>query len=196
MNDYTYDDDNNKKQPTPSDSTFASCEVQATAAAAAPNNSVAWMRQKIYGIMDEQRLHRLQQCQVLTSILKDCQNSSKNSGRQQLEDLPAGIRMVRYFDWRDIPSRACARETHAVWACRATALQCGADLAVLKNCFTEEAGIEAVLQSGAATAYETPGTNTSNKAALEKIPCLVHQQAMGQCVSQAATELRKRQDAQ
>jgi hypothetical protein len=80
------------------------------------------VRQQITGMMDDQRLHRLQQCRILQEVLSDCRKSSSSRSssrssstnqqtdatdtttrrrRLELEDVPAGIRMVRYFNWRD-----------------------------------------------------------------------------------------------
>lgn len=145
--------------------------------------SWGWMREKWDTTMDEQRLDRLQQCQVLTEMLRDCRSGTKN--RRHLEDTPTGIRMVRYFDWRDVPGRNCQREEHAVWACRAVALQCGSQLAVVKSCL-DETGLEKVL-TAERTGYEKASDT-------DKVPCLTQQQLMGACVSQAAVELQTRQE--
>jgi hypothetical protein len=162
--------------------------------------SWGYMRQHITGMMDDQRLHRLQQCRVLQEVLSDCRRQSSSSSRDtsststnkdtdttrrrrlELEDVPAGIRMVKYFNWRDWQApetvtadnnnndgssnksntkskkggnNHCLREEHAVWACRGVALSCGAPLAQLKSCFDETpGGVDAVLASTNQTAYE------------------------------------------
>lgn len=186
-------------------------------------------RSQITGMMDDQRLHRLQQCQILQKVLSDCRksnnSSNSNSGsaarsskdndntsrqrRLELEDVPAGIRMVRYFNWRDYEASPpadleeggasdnnnngnqnhCLREEHSVWACRSVALSCGAPLAQVKSCFTE-AGADAVLDPSNQTAYEP---DSATKTA--KTPCRWQQQALGDCVAAAAVQLQERQES-
>jgi hypothetical protein len=182
------------------------------------NNSFGYMREKITGIMDEQRLHRLEQCRVLQDVLAECRRGkNKNrtaadtdttdnpNRRLQLEDVPAGIRMVRYFDWRDYKAPTttattpntgdtkqkqnhCLREEHSVWACRAVALQCGAPLAQLKSCFAET-GPDSILSSSNQTAYAPLAVPVESN----KIPCQWQQQSMGDCVAAAAVQLQERQ---
>jgi hypothetical protein len=135
--------------------------------------------------------------------------------RRQLEDFPEGIRMLRYFGWRNrivndenqdrdsygiagvVPSNKsssnddpCAREVHAVWACRAVALQCGSHLQQLKSCFDqhdEKPNANHVL-STSETAYDCSSSITT------AIPCADQQQQLGHCVRIAAQELMKRQN--
>jgi hypothetical protein len=206
-------------------------------------SSWGYLRENITGMMDDQRLHRLQQCRVLQEVLSDCRRQSSTSvsrnpsgaskdkdtdatrRRLELEDVPAGIRMVKYFNWRDwqAPETAtsdnnnndgnsnesntkskkggnnhCLREEHAVWACRGVALSCGAPLAQLKSCFDEN-GADAVLASTNQTAYE-PEYEAGNAVAAnndhgDKTPCQWQQQAMGDCVAAAAVQLQERHES-
>jgi len=132
--------------------------------------------------MDEQRLERLKQCRLLQDALLACRRS-KQSDRQQLEDFPAGIRMVRYFHWRNIHDydEHCQRELHAVWACRGIALGCGADVIRMRNCFNEQGPATILNQSNAG--YENMK---------ETMPCADLQRTLGRCVAKEATELEQR----
>lgn len=153
---------------------------------------------------DEQRMERLEQCRVLEHIMTECRKTKKKSklegsDRVHLEDLPPGIRMVRYFDWRNVHDydRKCSREAHAVWACRASALQCGSELVQVRNCFNDlqrplpdnpnVKNYGAVLGCSA-TAYET-----KKKNAEKEIPCRAFQEQVGLCIAKNATALAERE---
>jgi hypothetical protein len=157
--------------------------------------------------VDEQRIERLRACRSLEDILAQCHKSrskSKNgsgdsNSRFHLEDVPAGIRMVRYFQWRDVHDfdRQCSRETHALWACRAGALQCGSELVQLRNCFLDRQApvsghvdatdYRAVLKCSA-TGYEAKARNDD-----KDIPCRLFQEQVGQCVAKNARLLAERE---
>lgn len=135
--------------------------------------------------MDEQRLERLRQCQDLARILQSCRQN-QNHQRPQLEDLPIGIRSVRYFRWRKSPEQletegqttshannannkqnsnhnhntdhSCIREEHALWACRGVALKCGQELVQLRDCFRQHTAPE--LLQATQTAYENGAKRT------------------------------------
>jgi hypothetical protein len=97
--------------------------------------------------MDNARIERLHQCRVLQETLAACRKNVKlkqvNADRLQLEDSSPGIRMVNYFKWRQENDyhATCQREEHALWACRAVALQCGNDLMRMRECFNELQGV-------------------------------------------------------
>ncbi|GAX17949.1 hypothetical protein FisN_18Hu159 [Fistulifera solaris] len=132
---------------------------------------------------EDQRLDRLQSCRQLDDLLKQCRQ--KNMERNQLEDFPLGIRMLRYFGWRHKDDPNCVREEHALWACRAVALQCGADLVQLKNCFKDK-GDDAIL-SETRTSYES-------KSDEDDFSCMDLQRTLGSCVLKKANALARRMD--
>jgi hypothetical protein len=202
-------DDNNAKQ--------ANDPKQAVSASSPPSPPAWWslssIRGRIEDEMDEQRHERLAQCRSLESVLADCRTAKSN--RTQLEDVPAGIRMVRYFDWRDVPDPHCQREAHAVWACRAVALKCGKELIQIRDCFrnygamgglsgdnnkttilnhrTGSAAYElsdAVVVQGAAAANDADATSD-----ISMNPCAKVQQILGRCVSANAHALLERDAA-
>jgi hypothetical protein len=131
---------------------------------------------------EDQRLDRLQSCRQLDDLLKTCRQ--KNSERNQLEDFPLGIRMLRYFDWRHKDEPNCVREEHALWACRAVALQCGANLVQLRSCFREK-GDDAIL-SETRTSYE--------RTSEDDFSCMDLQRTLGSCVLKKANALARRMD--
>lgn len=143
----------------------------------------SFIRNTIMDEMDNQRHERLEQCRVLESILADCKAGKPN--RTQLEDVPPGIRMVRYFDWRNSPDPHCQREAHSVWACRAVSLKCGADLVEVRNCFHN--GLDskqAILRHSDGAVYE-PSMDTD----VTKRPCGEVQRKLGECVATNANAL-------
>jgi hypothetical protein len=119
-----------------------------------------------------------------------------------LEDFPPGIRIVRYYDWRNVHDfdHTCSREKHAIWACRAGALRCGAELVELRNCFNtaqipppgtvdpiSSKNYGAILNTSA-TAYE-PKPQNLNK----DIPCREFQEKLGSCIATNAAALAERE---
>jgi hypothetical protein len=158
--------------------------------------------------VDEQRIERLRACRSLEDILAQCHKSRSKSKsgddsnyRYHLEDVPAGIRMVRYFQWRNVHDfdRQCSRETHSLWACRAGALQCGSELVQLRNCFLdrqaapEASGNADLTDYGAvlkcsATGYEAKPRNND-----KDIPCRLFQEQVGRCVAKNARLLAERE---
>ena len=127
----------------------------------------------------------------------------------QLEDLPAGMRMVRYFNWRnhqpedsssssssgDTHGGSCLREEHAVWACRAVALQCGRELVGLRDCF-RRVGPDRILSPDATTAYKVDDYERHNDNDDDDDSCLVWQTQLGSCVQQSARALEQRRQEQ
>lgn len=121
-----------------------------------------------------------------------------------------GLRMTKYFAWRGVLDevdkesdseadakavrrgiiRSCARERHAVWACRGVAIGCGKDLAALKACFEDE-GAPLVL-THPKTAYEP----TQSSGGYRPIPCHALQERLGRCVTVGAAELLERRQKQ
>jgi hypothetical protein len=179
------------------------------------------MWSKLMQISDEQRCERLQKCQDLTSCVRNCLQRQRDAmegkavslDTEDLERYAVGVRMMRYFDWRDSePIRVlgdrghsivappestertsdvrlpptCAREVHAQWACRAISLACSPDLIQLKNCFAT-LGKEQVV-SVPFFAY-APGDEGKH------IPCRELQEKLGKCVAERAAELEQRVNA-
>lgn len=144
---------------------------------------ISGLWQQANDMIDSQRLERLKQCQKLEDTLKKCRKGDRD--REQLEDYPEGIRMTRYFDFRNQSSENCQREVHAVWACRAISLSCGTELVELRRCFIQNTG---EMLTHKETAYESRG----NKGASEDFPCKEFQQKVGSCIAKAASELERR----
>jgi hypothetical protein len=186
------------------------------------------LKEQFVAFSDSQRLERLKECQDLQILLNACTKRRQQdpttptpaSALQHqlvadLEDVPAGFKMMRYFEWRTkelvrvqdtdgsthvlaMPSTTeqqqqhmmtCAREAHALWACRAVTLACAPDLNQLKQCFDQE-GKMAVL-SHSQTAYDG-NTNSNTNSTTAHLPCLAQQQRMGSCVAVRAAELQER----
>lgn len=129
--------------------------------------------------VDGQRVERLENCRILDEILIECRRKSQEA-RLQLEDVPAGIRMLKYFGWRNIREPNCQREEHAVWSCRAVSLGCGANLSELRTCFHELPEKTSILET-TETAYEPKSASQND------FPCRKVQERLGKCV---ATNLR------
>ena len=118
-----------------------------------------------------------------------------------LENTPGGIRMLRFFHWRELPAEFphtnCRREEHAVWACRAVAVGCGQPLTQLRDCFDEQ-GPERILVSRYTTKGKGANSQTSyTDAPLDdkkktKIPCHDYQRAVGTCVASNLHDLQQR----
>lgn len=127
----------------------------------------------------------------------------------KMEEFPAGLRMMKYFDWRHVLTnpntattttseeeedwkqpiiRSCARERHSVWACRSVAVGCGKDLAAIKKCFDAN-GPRPVLTE-ARTAYE----GVTDVELVKSLPCGGLQVKLGLCVHQGARELLERKE--
>jgi hypothetical protein len=167
--------------------------------------SMASIRGKIQDEMDQQRHERLAQCRSLESVLADCHaQRTTTKTRTQLEDIPAGIRMVRYFDWRDVPDPHCQREAHAVWACRAVALQCGGELLKVRDCFHQTLPTKTtILEYPNGTAAYNPSSSPSSskddfvqdEGTDAVVPCARLQQSLGRCVSTNAHALLERDTA-
>lgn len=154
---------------------------------------------------DVQRLDRLRQCRILEEIMAECRRARKTKSKQEerahLEDCPNGIRMLRYFDWRNVHDydRKCSREQHAVWACRAGALQCGGDLVQLRTCFDEVQeplpDNPNVKNHGAVLRCSASAYEAKPKHAGREIPCRTLQEQMGKCVAKNAAALVEREAA-
>jgi hypothetical protein len=127
--------------------------------------------------------------------------SEGESHQLSLENTPGGIRMLRFFHWRELPlefpleSTACQREEHALWACRAVAVGCGKPLTELRDCF-DQLGPDQVLLSSrsntgqATTCYNDKSEEMSKRKS--KVPCHDYQQAVGECVATNLYELQQR----
>eukprot|EP00934_Nitzschia_sp_Nitz4_P001759 Nitzschia sp. Nitz4//scaffold5_size260463//17653//18216//NITZ4_000939-RA/size260463-processed-gene-0.47-mRNA-1//1//CDS//3329555211//1759//frame0 len=149
-----------------------------------------WFAEK----QDEQRLERLSYCKQLEEALALCE---ADKDTKNIESFSAGLRMMKYFDWRGILKekseqesapivKSCARERHSVWACRAVSIGCGKELAAIKKCFENE-GAEVVLTQSQTT-YEPNDKNNGSTV----ISCASEQVDLGVCVNQGARDLLAR----
>lgn len=114
---------------------------------------------------------------------------------------------------------SCAREQHAVWACRAVATGCGKDLSELKRCFEEvdngkgaqsssDDGLnllpqhirvltapytnyEGIVEKVAAESADA-NANAASASLKQRIPCHEVQRRLGSCVTANGTQLLKR----
>jgi hypothetical protein len=131
----------------------------------------------------------------------------KEVAERDIEHIVPGLRMMKYFGWRGIHKSAqnddedndkikhvldqtCAREQHALWACRAVAIGCGSELVQLRNCFDGEGAMPVLTQPQ--TLYESP-VGSGSKKKLKKIPCGAIQQEVGQCVHKGMQALVQRE---
>jgi len=107
---------------------------------------------------------------------------------------------------------SCAREEHAVWACRAIATGCGKDLGELKKCFesihdgshenperSQQLPPHVHVLTAPYTNYqgivEKVGSSSNTDAAhkmKQQIPCHEIQQRLGSCVSENGRQLLER----
>ena len=134
---------------------------------------------------DDQRLQRLADCRQIQEILQQCRQQ-QGQQNQVLEDCTPGLRMVRYFGWRNLHnSNNCAREVHSLWGCRAISLGCGPDLVRLKECFDERGN----------NLLQEPDTAYEQSTLRDKLPCQDLQEQLGACVARRAMELEQRQSA-
>lgn len=139
-----------------------------------------------------------------------------------IENTPAGIRMLHYFQWRNLEEqgddgasvlgdarRLCTREEHALWSCRAVATACGPDLIQVKRCFDETG--PSILKHAAAYDKVSAAPSTSEEAKLPvsgsptvsasssssgrvpvSPPCVDVQRSMGSCVARGIDGLNQR----
>lgn len=148
---------------------------------------------------------------LLQACISRRQPSSDTTGNAstvtKLEDTPTGMKMMRYFEWRTnelmrvtdehgetrvvaVPNQSetsddsCAREAHALWACRAVTLACASKLNQLKECF-DTLPKEQII-SVTETAYEVGVAEGAT------VPCRMMQQQLGECVGIRAAELKER----
>jgi hypothetical protein len=170
-----------------------------------------WIWDTFRSKFDEQRISRLNQCRVLQDLLQECrrrpprrsfqaddsdlEKKKDESQHRSLEDVPMGIRSVRYYQWRDMENydTGCVREAHALWNCRGVALGCGKDCVALRRCLLKE-NPETILAHGK-TAYGLDENDDDVSAALDhgsSIACAKLQLNLKSCVAKAATELEER----
>ncbi|GKY92053.1 hypothetical protein MPSEU_000176800 [Mayamaea pseudoterrestris] len=122
-----------------------------------------------------------------------------------LENTSAGVRMLRFFHWRELPSdfplhqTACLREEHALWACRAVAVGCGKPLTKLRDCFDKQGASNVLLVAEAsrtnpkrAAASNTTNTCYESENANANQPCHDMQRAVGTCVASNLYDLQQR----
>jgi hypothetical protein len=164
----------------------------------------SYLKSKFADFVDEQRMERLQDCRIIEDVYSECRriNKMKSSQdqRMHLEDITPGMRILRYYEWRNVHDydHKCSREKHALWACRAGALQCGGELVQLRNCFNDiqkafPSNNSTIKNHGAvlktsATAYEPKERNVNRD-----IPCREFQEKMGSCIAKNASELAERE---
>ena len=93
---------------------------------------------------------------------------------------------------------SCAREEHAVWACRAIVTGCGKDLSELKKCFEDIDEQDAnfpphvrVLTSSY-TNYQGIVEKVGSDAIKQQIPCHEIQRRLGSCVTENGKQLLER----
>jgi hypothetical protein len=174
------------------------------------SSSSSWM-ERFSNFQDTQRLERLQHCRKLEVVLASCQKQQPQQQQEYqdaIEGLSPGMRMMKYFGWRGIllktedatlkqhMQHACAREQHAVWACRAVSVGCGKELGSLKHCFDDE-GAHRVLISPDTAYEEKKGAGDGSKQRQQQlIPCPTLQREMGDCVIAGAHALYGRRSAQ
>lgn len=77
---------------------------------------------------------------------------------------------------------SCAKESHALWGCRAVSLGCAGHLRHLRECFRETPNV----LSNPNTAYEPSKHNKDD------VPCRELQETLGKCVIQEAKALQQR----
>ena len=124
-------------------------------------------------------------------------DTGHNHHQLTLENTPGGIRMLRFFHWRELPAdfpvHNCRRQEHAVWACRAVAVGCGQPLTQLRDCFDEQ-GPERILVSRYGKGRtQTSYTDASADDRLKQsIPCHEYQRAVGTCVASNLHDLQQR----
>ncbi len=97
---------------------------------------------------------------------------------------------------------SCAREEHAVWACRAIATGCGKDLSELKKCFDDVDNTDSAQVPQHVRVLTAPYTNyqgivesvAGDRAASMKrqIPCHEIQRKLGSCVTENGKQLLER----
>jgi hypothetical protein len=163
-----------------------------------------YLKSNFADFVDKQRMERLQDCRIIEDVFSECRRMNKTKSSQEdrmhLEDISPGIRILRYYEWRNVHDydHKCSREKHAVWACRAGALQCGGELVQLRNCFNDlqkappdsNSNVKnhgAVLKASS-TAYEPNERN-----ARKDVPCREFQEKMGSCIAKNASELAERE---
>ncbi len=150
-------------------------------------------------LQDDQRMERLQHCRELEDVLKACEESQEVYNPNTMEELPGGLRRMKYFGWRGVLEKenmpeklkqaivsSCARERHSLWACRAVAMGCGQELGALKAGFDEQGPLAILYQPQ--TAYESFDKDTKTIPVL----CADLQSTLGSCVRQRASVLLER----
>ena len=156
----------------------------------APANNSSSLWTWFQNFADEQNVGRLKDCEQLSHILKACQ-AKQYDEIPPLDHIGLGKKWMYFFGWRDLPvanRKGCIPEKHALWACRASAVRCGNDVRLLKQCFENE-GMEAILGQPK-TAYESGKKDIVR----ELIPCYDLQRVIGKCVAKNSKELEQRRN--
>uniref|UniRef100_A0A7S2MYV3 Uncharacterized protein n=1 Tax=Helicotheca tamesis TaxID=374047 RepID=A0A7S2MYV3_9STRA len=168
---------------------------------------------------NEQRLERLQNCQNIELALQSCERRreaalrGENISVDELDKTGDEKKIERYYGWDEMGGRhsprpeedstitnpggengnikvpTCARESHAVWACRALALGCAVDMMKLKECFDKSQ--QDVLKVSR-TEYEANGEVNSKSQSDETAICGLEQRNLGACVRDNAHHLQRR----
>lgn len=162
-------------------------------------------------VQDDQRIERLQRCRQLQDVLVSCQTASQYDPLS-IESFSGGLRTMKYFGWRGIISQqnpenempqsvrhaivqSCAREQHALWACRAVAVGCGKELGALKAGFDQMGDPFPVLFESKTSYEEVSSPNNSTSSSTRILPCAQLQSTLGACVRKGADELLERTNA-
>lgn len=115
-----------------------------------------------------------------SSILQSTSSDNNERGAAVVETEKQSTQTTSTSNTSEIPT--CAKETHALWACRSVCLGCAEHLRNLKDCFQL---IPEQVLNVPNNAYE-PTTYTGT------IPCRQSQEELGKCVVTKAKELQKR----
>lgn len=108
-----------------------------------------------------------------------------NSGNNDITKEPNAITATAKSDNF---SSNCTRETHAIYACKALALGCGADLMEMKKCFVNELGTT----NPSSIYYDSAQNNQSSS--LSSTKCQLEQKKVGQCIRKNMEELNQRME--
>ena len=134
--------------------------------------------------------------------------STENNQSAKSEASDAGSNTVPARDGPDLSvlhpkiRSSCAREEHAVWACRAISTGCGKDLSELKKCFDDVDHDSGNLPkhvrvlTASYTNYqgivEKVGDGEASAAMKQQIPCHEIQRRLGSCVTENGKQLLER----
>lgn len=168
-----------------------------------------WFDSTFGKFMDGQRLQRLGQCREIEQSLKACMEARQLQKAVDpnedfgMEGIAPGIRMLRYYRWRDeessseeeeeeklktmpkptIPS--CAKQQHSVWGCRAISTACAVELIAMRDCFDQ-------YDKDQVLAIADTNYDGSNDRLDRPIACREQQRILGACVAKNTAEMEQR----